>query len=86
MRIGKIGFRAFLYNRKVPRINSSNCDCGNLIIVIHVMLRCPRWIEARAVAFVGIDERLLRLLKDLMVTRKGCLAAARMVQQTELLA
>ena len=86
LRTGKIGFRAFLHSRKVPGIDSPNCDCGDLMTVTHVVLRCPRWTEARAVAFAGIDERSLRSLKGLMATRKGCLAAARMVQQTELLA
>ena len=49
------------------------------MIVIYVILRYSRWIEARAVAFVEIDERSLRSLKGLMATRKGCLAAARMI-------
>ena len=47
----------------------------------HVLLQCPKWDELRAEALVQID---CSSLERLLGTRKGCLAAARIVQKTEL--
>jgi hypothetical protein len=85
LRTGKIGFRSFLYHRKVPGVEDPNCSCGSgaEMTVKHVLLDCRDRKDLREQALEGQDRRSL---ERLLSTRKGCLAAARMVQQTELLA
>ena len=51
--------------------------------VEHVLLRCARWKELRDVELKGQNQSSLR---GLLGTRRGCLAAAGLVQKTELLA
>ena len=51
--------------------------------VEHVLLRCVRWKELRDIELEG---QIRSSLRGLLGTRKGCLAAARLVQKTELLA
>ena len=82
MRAGKIGFRAFLYERRVPGYDNPNCECGEKMTVTHVLLKCVIWDGKRAAALVDQDRRTIQRL---LSTRKGCLAAIRLVQQTELL-
>ena len=79
LRTGKIGFRAFLYQRRVPGTNDPNCDCGEEMTVAHVLLKYAEWKELRDVALEGQKRSSLR---ELLGTRKGCLAAARLVLLT----
>jgi hypothetical protein len=89
LRTGKIGFRAFLYQRKVPGVLDplcTDCDAGEDMTVDHVLLKCEKWQALRQECFqrAGLPaERAL--LPNLLNTRKGCLAAARMVWKTGLL-
>ena len=83
LRTGKVGFRAFLYQRRVPGVDDPNCDCGEEMTVEHVLLRCVKWKELRDIKLGGQNRSSLR---GLLGTRKGCLAAARLIQKTELLA
>lgn len=89
LRTGKIGFRAFLFNRKVPDINSPwclSCDGQELETVQHILLKCPAWKELREECFKnGFDEGVTPSLRMLLGTEKGCRAAARMIQRTGLL-
>ena len=88
LRTGKIGFRFFLYQRKVPGIEDPFCQmCNELETVQHVLLRCPRWEELRKECLrKGLKEGTRPSLQALLETKKGCLAAAGMIQRTELLA
>ena len=83
LRTGKIGFRAFLHQRRVPGRNDPNCVGGEEMTVTHVLLKCAEWKELRDEALEGQKRSSLR---ELLGTRKGCLAAARLIQKTELLA
>ena len=49
LRTGKVGFRAFLHQRKVPGVEDPYCDCGREeeMTVEHVLLRCQTWNELR---------------------------------------
>jgi hypothetical protein len=83
LRIGKIGFRAFLFNRKVSEIDSPwclTCDGQELEIVTHVLLHCLAWKELREECFKdGLKEGTRPTLKALLNVEKGCRAAARMI-------
>lgn len=83
LRTGKVGLRAFLFQRRVPGVDDPNCDCGEEMTVEHVLLRCMKWSELRDLELEGQNRSSLR---GLLGTRKGCLAAARLVQKTGLLA
>ena len=78
-----MGFRAFFYQRRVPGVDDPNCDCEEETTVEHVLLRCEKWNELRDIELEGQNRSSLR---GLLGTRKGCLAAARRIQKTELLA
>jgi hypothetical protein len=48
IRTGKVGLRAFLFQRRVPTIPSPHCDCGEgRETAEHVVLRCPLLHQAR---------------------------------------
>ena len=83
LRIGKVGFRAFLYQRRVLGVDDPYCDCREEMTVEHVLLRCARWSKLQGVELQGQNRNSLR---GLLGTRRGCLAAARLVQKEELLA
>jgi len=58
LRTGKIGFNAFLHDRKVPTITSPGCDCGDeKMTVEHVLLKCPSWREERAEVLGSLQEQ-----------------------------
>jgi hypothetical protein len=69
----------------VPEVNDPNCSCGSgeETTVELVLLQCQDWRELRARA---LERQNRRSLGQLLATKKGCLAAVRMIQQTELLA
>jgi hypothetical protein len=86
LRTGKIGFNAFLYKRGVPGLDGpqcTHCNNGDDMTVEHVVLKCSKWREERNRALVGLPRSSLRRLLE---TRRGCLAAARIIQATRLLA
>jgi exonuclease III len=86
LRTGKIGFNAFLYKRGVPGLDDpqcTHCNNGDDMTVEHVVLKCSKWREERNRALVGLPRSSLRRLLE---TRRGCLAAARIIQATRLLA
>lgn len=89
LRTGKIGFRAFLYQRRVPGFEDpscQDCDAGEDMTVAHVLLKCSKWQEQRNECFqrAGCSPETASLA-NLLNTRKGCLAAARMIWKTGLL-
>ena len=85
LRTGKIGFRSFLFHRKVPEVKDPNCSCGSgeEMTVEYILLKCQKWKDLRARVLEDQDRRSLQRL---LSTKKGCLAVVRMVQQTELIA
>jgi hypothetical protein len=89
LRTGKVGFRAFLFNSKVPDIETPWClTCAGeeLETVQHVLLHCPTWAGLREECFEsGLKEGVRPSLKALLNTERGCRAATRMVQSTGLL-
>jgi hypothetical protein len=83
LRIGKIGFRSFLLNSKVLGVQDPTYECGEDMAVPHPLFNCMRWRDLRATALQGLNRGSL---PKLLSTSKECLAAARMVLHTELLA
>lgn len=86
LRTGQIGFNAFLHKRRVPGVNNpscTHCDSGQDMTVEHVVLQCPKWEALREEKLTGQQRTSLRAL---LSTRRGCLAAARLVLATRLLA
>jgi hypothetical protein len=81
LRTGKLGFRSFLFHRNVPEVEDPNCECGEELTVSHVKLDCTSRRDIRATALEGLNRKSPR--KPLFI-RNGYLAAARMVEQTEL--
>jgi hypothetical protein len=73
---------------KVPEIDNPLCQIyKELEGVQHVLLRCPRWQEQREECMeTGLKGETRPSLKALLSTKKGCLAAVRMIQRTGLLA
>jgi ribonuclease HI/exonuclease III len=83
LRTGKIGFNAFLHNRRVPGFTTSRCDCDlGAMTVRHVLLTCPKW--------KGNRQRYLARLKtsdirQILNTPDGSKAAAQFILATDLL-
>jgi hypothetical protein len=83
LRTGKIGFNAFLYERKVPTVSSPRCPCDlGAMTVRHVLLACPEWKDLR-------DEYIRSLqytnLSSILNSPKGCTAAISFIIHTRLL-
>ena len=86
LRTGKVGFRAFLFNRKVPDIETP------VVLEVHRQETGDRSTRAPALPSMGRDERRVPQkrfegrrhpsLKALLSTERGCRAATRMVQRT----
>ena len=49
LRTGKIGLRAFLFQRGVPDIPSPYCQCGGRETPAHIWTACPLYEQQRAV-------------------------------------
>jgi hypothetical protein len=81
LRTGKIGFNAFLYERRVPGVWSRRCTCEQgAMTVRHVLLACPEWQDTRR------DNALIRKdIKWALTTREGTSKAIRFMLQTGLL-
>ncbi|EDN04892.1 predicted protein [Histoplasma mississippiense (nom. inval.)] len=87
MRTGKIGLRQFLYERKVPEITDTLCECGGgNQTVRHVLLACPRFNNLRTETWENGEGRGERLdLKEILTTPKLAKKAARFMILTRLL-
>jgi hypothetical protein len=48
LRTGKIGLRAFLFQRRVPDIPSPYCQCGERETPVHIWTSCPLYEQRRA--------------------------------------
>jgi hypothetical protein len=82
LRTGKIGFKEFLYNRKVPGIYSKQCTCGYAAMSVqHILMACPNWARLREQE-IGRTERDIRVV---LGTKEGATAAIRMILKTGLL-
>jgi hypothetical protein len=83
LRTGKIGFNAFLHERRVPGYESPRCACGQgRMTVRHVLLTCRSWKNERE---TYIKPLKTTDLKRILGTFKGASAATRFVQQTGIL-
>jgi hypothetical protein len=83
LRTGKIGFNSFLYERKVPGIQSPNCECNRgPMTVKHIVLQCPKWRQEREE--IGQPLRT-NSLKRVLSGKEGCRAAIKLVLRTKLL-
>ena len=83
LRIGKIGFNAFLHERRVPDAISPRCDCDlGIMTVYHVLLICPRWRELRQRFLAWLKTSDLR---QLLNTTKGLKAVVQFTLATDLL-
>jgi hypothetical protein len=83
LRTGKIGFNAFLYERRVPTVLSPRCACDlGTMTVQHILLICSTWTTLRS--------RYLAELKTLDIRKilnsiKGSKAAVQFILATNLL-
>ncbi|EKG09192.1 reverse transcriptase, putative [Macrophomina phaseolina MS6] len=89
MRTGKIGLRHFLHQRKVPGIESGECDCGHgLQTVSHVLYTCSKFDRLR-LSFRMPDNSGRRCwttdLRKLLSQRSTAIAAAKFMMATKLL-
>jgi hypothetical protein len=83
LRTGKIGFNAFLYQRRVPTVYSPQCACGlGAMTVRHVLFTCPQWTELREEHIRPLRSTNLRTLLN---SAKGCNAAVRFILRSQLL-
>ena len=83
LRTGKIGFNAFLHERKVPGCESPRCAYGpSKMTVRHVLLSCGLWKKERDSCI-----RPLRTinLRTILGTAKGASAATQFIQQIGIL-
>ena len=75
---------------KVPGVDDPlcrHCEKGEEMTVEHVLIRCQRWSELRKECFRrAFGPGATPSLEGLLSTRKGSLAATRMVWETGLLA
>jgi hypothetical protein len=80
-RVGKIGFNDFLFERRVPGVNSRRCACElGAMTVRHILLLCPRWRqERRDLGIEGKDTRYL------LTTREGATTTIEFLLRTNLL-
>ena len=82
LRTGQIGFRHFLWKRKVPDVTDPYCQhCGGTeeMTVEHVVLQCPKWADRR---HWEPGARLGRLL----AAKSSCVKVLKLVADTGLLA
>jgi hypothetical protein len=89
LRTGKIGFRSFLCQRKVPGFEDPSCqDCdeGLEMTVEHVLMNCRKWLDLREECLArGLRDGAQPTLEALLGTRKGYLAASEMIWKTGIL-
>jgi hypothetical protein len=83
LRTGKVGFNAFLYNRRVPGILSPPCECGlGAMTVRHILLVCPKWRDLRQRYLAQLRTTDIRKLLN---TPKGTKAVVQFTLATDLL-
>ena len=83
LRTGKIGFNAFLHERRVPGYESPRCACGqSRMTVRHVLLTCHLWKKERE---ARIKPLRTTSLNTILGTAKGASAATRFIQQIGIL-
>ena len=83
IRTERIGLQAYLYTRKVPGIESPDCDCGQgRQTAKHIIMFCPQWNTLRQRIFEGVNAQDYRRLVE---TSSGLRKSARMLMETGLL-
>ena len=81
LRTGKVGFNAFLYDKRVPGVWSRRCACGQgAMTVQHVLLVCPSWRDIRQE--IGLVRQDIRWA---LTTREGASLAIQFILRTGLL-
>jgi hypothetical protein len=83
LRTEKIGFNAFLYERKVPTVLSPRCPRGSgAMTVRHVLLVCPTWSALRTRLLGELRTSDIRVILN---STTGATAATRFILHTNLL-
>ena len=84
LRIGVIGFNNFLFRRRVPTVPSPRCVCDTTTIIVHhVLLDCPIWIEPRNELLSDLRTKDLRFLLN---DRKGVKIVIKLILHIDILA
>ena len=84
LRTEKIGLNDFLFNRNVPGISSSSCDCGERRqTVAHVLLRCKTHRNLRNRIFGSLSGR--NNLRDILSKPQLATKAIKYMEQTQIL-
>ena len=83
LRIGKVGFNAFLHSMRVPDIQGPECDYQEEDMTVeHVLLKCPQWNTERVEL---ISPLCTNNLKRILTTKSGRKAATRFVRRIGIL-
>jgi hypothetical protein len=88
MRTGKIGLRHYLYQRGVPDVPNSDCQCGRATqSVRHILLACPTFSGLREEIFGGRSggPEGEGSVKKILNTPKLAIQAAKFMLRTGLL-
>ena len=84
LRTEKIGFKDFLFNRRVPNVTDPMCDCGEgRQTVTHILLRCRKLRDLRKQEHGRFPGR--HNLRAILNKRKLATKAIRFVEQTRIL-
>jgi hypothetical protein len=84
LRTEKIGLNDFLFNRRVPDVTSSRCECGERRqTVAHVLLRCRKYKDLRNRIFANLSGR--HSLRTILSTPQLATKAIEYMEQTQIL-
>ncbi len=83
LRTGKIGFNAFLYERRVPTVLSPRCACDlGTMTVHHILSVCPIWATLRSRYLAELETSDMRKILN---STEGAKAAVQFTLATNLL-
>ena len=83
LRTGKVGFNAFLYERRVPTVLSPRCACDlGAMTVHHILLVCPTWATLRS---RYLEELETSDMRKILNSTEGAKAAVQFTLATNLL-
>ena len=84
LRTEKIGFKDFLFARRVPDVTSPRCDCGaRRQTVAHVLLHCSKRRNLRNRIFANLSGR--DNIRAILSTPQLATKAIQYVEQTQIL-
>jgi ribonuclease HI len=84
LRTEKIGFKDFLFNRRVPGVTSPRCECGERRqTVAHILLSCRTYRDLRNQVFGNLSGR--NNLRTILSMPQLATKAIQFIEQTQIL-